>query len=50
MAFQPSFDPANVNIDEVSAREIYCYLQLSGDSYSGGLGGRISAIFVIGVS
>ncbi|KAM0716688.1 hypothetical protein Q7P37_008133 [Cladosporium fusiforme] len=48
MAFQPSFDPTMVNINEVSERDLYCYLQLRDNAYSGGLGGRISALFVIG--
>jgi len=43
-----TFDPHNVDLDTASARDIACYQQLSAtNSYSGGLGGRVSALFVI---
>jgi len=42
------FDPHNVNLDTASARDIACYQQLSAqNAYSGDLGARVSALFVI---
>ncbi|KAL1984847.1 hypothetical protein VTN96DRAFT_8602 [Rasamsonia emersonii] len=42
-----SFDPTNVNLDNVDPADVICYLNASGNDYNGQLGARISAIFVI---
>lgn len=42
-----SFDPHNVDLDEVDQRELICYLNAEGNEYDGRLGARVSAIFVI---
>lgn len=41
------FDPNNVNLTTASARDIVCYLQATKNDYDGGLGVRLSALFVI---
>lgn len=48
--FTPGFDPHNVDLDTASPRDVACYEQLSENGYTGGLGGRISALLVILVS
>ncbi|KAL1967793.1 hypothetical protein VTN77DRAFT_2482 [Rasamsonia byssochlamydoides] len=42
-----SFDPTNVNLNDVDPAQVICYLNASGNDYNGQLGARISAIFVI---
>src|SRR5271156_6604464 len=42
-----TFDPNNVNLDAADPTEITCYLGLGQNAYSGQLGARISALFVI---
>lgn len=42
-----SFDPTNVNLDTADATSIICYLQSAQNEYDGGLGARVSALFVI---
>jgi zinc transporter 1/2/3 len=42
-----SFDPQNVNLDMVDPSEVVCYLTLGSNEYSGNLGSRIVAVFVI---
>jgi len=45
------FDPHNVDLDTASPRDIACYQQLSqANEYSGDIGGRVAALFVILVS
>ena len=46
------FDPNNVNLSLVTGNDAFmaqvvCYIESSGNGYSGGLGVRISSIFVI---
>ncbi|KAK5125975.1 hypothetical protein LTR85_011330 [Meristemomyces frigidus] len=41
------FNASNVNLDTANPRTIYCYLQSAKNEYDGGLGVRISALFVI---
>ncbi|KAK4540450.1 hypothetical protein LTR36_009196 [Oleoguttula mirabilis] len=41
------FNATDVNLDTADPRTIYCYLQSSKNEYDGGLGVRISALFVI---
>ncbi|GAB7360767.1 hypothetical protein MBLNU230_g0641t1 [Neophaeotheca triangularis] len=45
--YSPFFDPHNVDLDEASERDVTCYLNLGSNKYSGALGARISAVFVI---
>jgi hypothetical protein len=42
-----TFDPQNVNLDTADPTAVTCYLTLGQNQYSGGLGARISALFVI---
>lgn len=42
-----AFDPTSVNLDEVDAKQIICYLQRGENDYDGRMGARISALFVI---
>lgn len=42
-----SFDPTNVDLTTASARDVVCYMQLGKNEYSGHLGARISAVFVM---
>ena len=42
-----TFDPQNVDLDTADPTAITCYLTLGQNQYSGGLGARISALFVI---
>jgi zinc transporter 1/2/3 len=42
-----TFDPNNVDLDTADPTEIACYLGLGQNEYNGGLGARISALFVI---
>lgn len=41
-----TFNPSSVDLNTANARTIYCYLQASKNEYDGGLGVRISALFV----
>jgi len=41
------FDPHSVDLDTVDVRDITCYLNRSDNEYSGMIGARISAIFVL---
>ncbi|KAF7519297.1 hypothetical protein G7054_g13142 [Neopestalotiopsis clavispora] len=47
MADVSSFDPRNVNLDDIDPANIICYLNAVGIEYDGRLGARISALFVI---
>jgi solute carrier family 39 (zinc transporter), member 1/2/3 len=42
-----TFDPENVNLVTADPTAVICYLTLGQNQYSGGLGARISALFVI---
>jgi hypothetical protein len=42
-----TFDPENVNLVTADPTAVICYLTLGQNQYSGGLGVRISALFVI---
>jgi hypothetical protein len=42
-----TFDPQNVDLDTADPTAVTCYLSLGQNQYSGGLGVRISALFVI---
>lgn len=41
------FDPENANLTAIDPVSIICYLSDSGPEYDGGLGIRVSALFVI---
>ncbi|KAG9248067.1 Zinc/iron permease [Calycina marina] len=42
-----TFDPSNVNLDNVDPVAVVCYYSLGENEYNGKLGARISALFVI---
>jgi solute carrier family 39 (zinc transporter), member 1/2/3 len=42
-----TFDPNNVDLDTADPTAITCYLTLGQNEYNGGLGARVSALFVI---
>jgi zinc transporter 1/2/3 len=41
------FDPNNVNLSTADPTQVICFLGLGQNNYSGNLGARISALFVI---
>src|SRR5437868_14501723 len=43
----PDFDPNNVNLTSADPAQVVCFLQLGQNEYNGGLGSRVSALFVI---
>jgi hypothetical protein len=47
MSSNSTFDPQNVDLDTADPTAIICYLSLGQNQYDGGLGARISALFVI---
>jgi solute carrier family 39 (zinc transporter), member 1/2/3 len=42
-----SFDPSNVNLTSIDPRDIICYLNSSENEFSGGIGSRVGALFII---
>ncbi|OGE48972.1 hypothetical protein PENARI_c024G10468 [Penicillium arizonense] len=42
-----TFDADNINRNMISKEDVLCYLTISHNDYNGGLGARISSIFVI---
>ena len=40
-------DPSNVNLSDVSAADVVCFLELGSNEYDGRLGERVASIFVI---
>jgi len=47
MSSNSTFDPQSVDLDTADPTEVICYLTLGQNEYSGSLGARISALFVI---